>query len=561
MTGAEGTRGFSRVGFNGLRVLSLESRRAEEMATLIAKQGGEPFVAPSMREVPLDQQEEAFHFAERLLNNEFDALILLTGVGTRLLWKTLLTRYSEAELKTALQRLTIVVRGPKPSAAIREIGLVPNVQVPEPNTWHEVLAAMRDRPETRLALQEYGRSNAELIDGLIAQGKEVTQVRIYGWDLPEDTAPLRQAAAKLIAGDFDVVLLTTSTQIVNLMKIAEEEGISKQVVESLRSAFLGSIGPTTSETLEEFGLKADFEPSHPKMGLLVNETAAAVLHSSDRTRALASEEAGARKPQAIIKQLSPVQSSPLNVHLDQYDGPLDLLLDLIRKQQIDIRNIPIATITSQYLAYLDQAREMDLDIGAEFVFMAATLIHIKSRLLLPVDPALQKEGETAEDPREELVQRLLEHQRFKDAAEMLQQKRIIEENVWSNPQMKHFISEDEDPGLAVSLFDLIKAFGEVLERVKTRPVYEVRDEEISIGDMVRHVRSLLDATKTDKPLFILRVMEEQRSRRAMICLFLAVLEMVKSQSVVILQADLFGEIALAKGERFEDTTTIEEEYK
>jgi chromatin segregation and condensation protein Rec8/ScpA/Scc1 (kleisin family)/uroporphyrinogen-III synthase len=557
MTGAEGTRGFSRVGFNGLRVLSLESRRAEEMATLIAKQGGEPFVAPSMREVPLDQHEEAFHFAERLLNNEFDGVILLTGVGTRLLWKTLLTRHPEAELKTALQRLTIVVRGPKPSAAMREIGLVPNVQVPEPNTWHEVLATMRDRPETRLALQEYGRSNAELIDGLTAQGKEVTQVRIYGWDLPEDTAPLRQAAAKLIAGDFDVVLLTTSTQIVNLMKIAEEEGISKQVVESLRSAFVASIGPTTSETLEEFGLKADFEPSHPKMGLLVNETAA-ILQNRDR------KGAGATPPQAIIKQLSPVQSSPLNVHLDQYDGPLDLLLDLIRKQQIDIRNIPIATITSQYLAYLDQAREMDLDIGAEFVFMAATLIHIKSRLLLPVDPALQKEGETAEDPREELVQRLLEHQRFKDAAEMLQQKRIIEENVWSNPQMKHFVSELDDadnPGLAVSLFDLIKAFGEVIERVKTRPVYEVRDEEISIGDMVRHVRTLLDATKTDKPLFILRVMEEQRSRRAMICLFLAVLEMVKSQSVVILQADLFGEIALAKGERFDDTTTIEEEYK
>ena len=159
-----------------------------------------------------------------------------------------------------------------------------------------------------------------------------------------------------------------------------------------------------------------------------------------------------------------MSSSPLNFHLDHYDGPLDLLLDLIRKQQIDIRDIPIATITSQYLAYLDKAREMDLDIGAEFVFMAATLIHIKSRLLLPTDPALQKEGETQEDPREELVQRLLEHQRFKDAAEMLQQKRIIEENVWSNPQMKQFVSEDDDPGLAVGLFDLIKAFGEVLER-------------------------------------------------------------------------------------------------
>jgi segregation and condensation protein A len=261
-----------------------------------------------------------------------------------------------------------------------------------------------------------------------------------------------------------------------------------------------------------------------------------------------------------------VSSSPLNVHLDQYEGPLDLLLDLIRKQQIDIRNIPIATITAQYLAYLDKAREMDLDIGAEFVFMAATLIHIKSRLLLPTDPALRKEGETEEDPREELVQRLLEHERFKNAAEMLQQKRIIEENVWSNPQIKQFVSEDDNPGLAVSLFDLIKAFGEVLERAKSRPVYEVQDEEISVSDMVVHVRSLLEATCKDNPLFILQVMEKQRSRRAMICLFLAVLEMVKSQTVQILQPELFGEIALAKGERFEEAdaqpaAAIEEEYK
>jgi len=260
--------------FDGLRVLSLESRRAEEMATLIRKQGGEPFVAPSMREVPLEHHEEAFLFAERLLRGEFDCVILLTGVGTRLLWKTLLTKYPEDDLKSALQRLTLVVRGPKPSAAVRELGLVPDVQVPEPNTWRDVLTVMRDRVENRLALQEYGKSNRDLVDGLGAMGKKVTPVRIYGWDLPEDTTPLRQAAAKLIAGDFDVVLLTTSTQVVNLMKIAEEEGIAKQVVEALQSLFIGSIGPTTSETLEDYGLRADFEPSHPKMGLLVNETAA-----------------------------------------------------------------------------------------------------------------------------------------------------------------------------------------------------------------------------------------------------------------------------------------------
>jgi segregation and condensation protein A len=263
--------------------------------------------------------------------------------------------------------------------------------------------------------------------------------------------------------------------------------------------------------------------------------------------------------------LSPQSQSPLNVHLEHYDGPLDLLLDLIRRQQIDIRDIPIARITSQYLGYLEKAREMDLDLGAEFIFMAATLIHIKSRMLLPVDPALKKEGEVEEDPREELVQRLLEHQRFKDAAEMLQQKRMIEENVWSNPQIKEFLAEDDDPGLAVDLFDLMQAFGEVLGRLKSRPVYEVTDEEVSVADMVTHVHELLAHTRADKPLFILRVMEQQRTVRAMICLFLAVLEMVKMQRAQILQKDLFGEIALGKGENFEGEpiaeATIEEDYK
>jgi len=267
-----------------------------------------------------------------------------------------------------------------------------------------------------------------------------------------------------------------------------------------------------------------------------------------------------------LSPVSPSSSSPpLNFRLDQYEGPLDLLLDLIRRQQIDIRDIPIATITSQYLAWLDKAREMDLDVGAEFVFMAATLIHIKSRMLLPTDPALKKEGETEEDPREELVQRLLEHQRFKQAAEMLQQKRIIEENVWSNPQIKDFAADDDDPGLAVSLFDLVKAFGEVLEKIKTRPTYEITEEEVTVGDMVTHVRSLLSGMKKDKPLFILQVLAKQRSRRAMICLFLAVLEMVKMQTVLILQKDLFGEIALGRGDRFDETilppADIEEEYK
>ena len=194
--------------FNGARVLSLESRRATEMATLIRKQGGEPFVAPSMREVELDRHEEAFDFGQHLLAGDFDAVILLTGVGTRLLWKTLLTRFSEDALKAALARATIVVRGPKPAAAIREIGLAPQVQVPEPNTWRELLETMRPRPEMRVAVQEYGKSNTALIDGLQAQGRAVSLVPIYAWGLPEDTGPLREAAARLARREFDVVLLT-----------------------------------------------------------------------------------------------------------------------------------------------------------------------------------------------------------------------------------------------------------------------------------------------------------------------------------------------------------------
>ena len=244
-------------------------------------------------------------------------------------------------------------------------------------------------------------------------------------------------------------------------------------------------------------------------------------------------------------------SSPLNFHLAQYDGPLDLLLDLIRKQQIDIKDIPIATITTQYLDYLDKAREMDIDLGAEFVYMAATLIHIKSRMLLPRDPVLEGEGENAEDPRQELVDRLLEHERFKNAAEMLQQKRLIEENVWSNPQMKAFIGENEDPGLAITLFDLVKAFDELLTRAKNRPVYEVETGDITVAEMIGYLKEQFSGVGEEQPVFIVRLLEQQRSRRRMVALFLAVLEMVRMQAIVLIQKDLFGEIAARRHPSFE----------
>jgi segregation and condensation protein A len=245
----------------------------------------------------------------------------------------------------------------------------------------------------------------------------------------------------------------------------------------------------------------------------------------------------------------------LNFHLEHYEGPLDLLLDLIRKQEINIYDIPIAQITTQYLEFMHRAAEMDIELSAEFVYMAATLIHIKSKLLLPRDPELDKLL-PEEDPRRELVERLLEHERFKSAAEMLQQKRVIEEAVWSNPQIAQFRAEDDNPGIAVTLFDLVKTFQSVLERAKDRPVYEVSGEDISVPDMIRHLRSIFG--KENAPISARELFERQRSRRAMICLFLAILEMVKLQALGLVQADAFGEIRLQRLEGFDAAFASEE---
>ena len=250
-------------------------------------------------------------------------------------------------------------------------------------------------------------------------------------------------------------------------------------------------------------------------------------------------------------------SSPLNFHLEQYEGPLDLLLDLIRKQQINIYDIPIAKITAQYLDYMQKALELDIELSSDFVYMAATLIHIKSRLLLPRDPELEK-IDPEEDPREELVARLIEHERFKNAAEMLQQKRIIEEASWSNPQIEQFIAEDQGPGLAVTIFDLVKTFQVVLERAKTRPIYEIGQDSVSVPDMIQFLREQLSRSRRQDRLSATRLFEAQRSRRAMICLFLAILEMVKRQSIELTQGEEFGDIGLRRGSTFEAADSVEE---
>jgi segregation and condensation protein A len=257
-------------------------------------------------------------------------------------------------------------------------------------------------------------------------------------------------------------------------------------------------------------------------------------------------------------------ASPLNFHLEQYDGPLDLLLDLIRKQQVNIYDIPIASITQQYLEYMQRALELDIELSAEFIYMAATLIHIKSRMLLPKDPELDKIS-PEDDPRQELVDRLLEHERFKNAAEMLQQKRMVEDASWSNPQMSRFLAANEEPELAVSLFDLVKTLQTVLERAKNRPVYEVGKEDVSVPDMIRYLERVFAELGAGESLPAAELFERQGSRRAMICLFLAMLELVRRQALALTQKDAFGDIGLKKQRTFDQVlgqslVAIEEEY-
>ena len=251
-------------------------------------------------------------------------------------------------------------------------------------------------------------------------------------------------------------------------------------------------------------------------------------------------------------------SGPLNFHLEQYDGPLDLLLDLIRKQQINIYDIPIAQITAQYLDYMQRASVLDIELSSDFVFMAATLIHIKSKLLLPRDPELDRIA-PEEDPRQELVQQLIEHERFKNAAEMLQQKRLIEEAVWSNPQMQYFISESDGPALAATIFDLVKTFQSVIERTKNRPLYETESEEVSVPEMMQFLQSRLARSRRGGPLSVTELLETQRSRRGMICLFLAILELVKRQAVELSQGEAFGDIGISRGSSFEEEQAATEE--
>ena len=270
---------------------------------------------------------------------------------------------------------------------------------------------------------------------------------------------------------------------------------------------------------------------------------------SEEVKTASAEAAGTPVPPAPNKPKKDDTDFPFAVSVsDVYEGPLDLLLDLIRKQDIDIYDIPIARITAQYLGYVEKLRELDVNVAAEFIYMAAVLIHIKSKMLLPRDPTLP--GEAPEDPRSELVNRLIEHEKFKSAAQMLLQKQQIEEAVWSNPALKDFLNDEgTEPELAADVIDLVKTFQQILDRARNRPMIQVDEETITVGQMIDYLKRRL--TLEDRPVRLKQMLGNVDSRQALVCMFLAMLELVRLQAVQLRQDKLFGDILIRKHVGFE----------
>jgi segregation and condensation protein A len=241
--------------------------------------------------------------------------------------------------------------------------------------------------------------------------------------------------------------------------------------------------------------------------------------------------------------------SPFSVVVSQvYDGPLDLLLDLIRKQDIDVYDIPIARITAQFLAYVNQLKATDVDVAGEFIYMASLLIHIKSKMLLPRAPT--GPDEAPEDPRRELVERLLEHERFKNAAQMLQQKQMLEAASWTNPGIREFQDDaGAEPEIAADTVDLVRIFRDIIERARNRPVINLQEDSVTVGQMIQFLSRRL--TMEDKPIALRRLLSHTKSERALIAMFLALLELVRLQAILLRQDLAFSEIFIKKHTGFE----------
>ena len=265
--------------FHGRRVLTLESRRAPELALLIVNYGGQPMVAPALREVPLESNGAALAFAAALMRREYGMVVLMTGIGTRLLVRLAEAVHDRGTFLAALAATRIVSRGPKPTAALREVGITPWLMVPSPNTWREVLETLDAKASgvcaggTRVAVQEYGAPSSQLAEGLAGRGADVTSVPIYRWALPLDVRPLRAAVRAIIDDSLDVLILTAGVQLVHLLRVAADMQLEFPMRQALDRVVVASIGPMTSDELRRQDLPVDMEATYPKMGFLVKEAA------------------------------------------------------------------------------------------------------------------------------------------------------------------------------------------------------------------------------------------------------------------------------------------------
>ena len=275
--------------FSGIRVLSLESRRAREIEVLIRRHEGDPFVAPSVQERALENQSDALRFIERLESGEFELVILMTGVGLEFLRDIVSTRMPLERFAAALRRVVVVSRGSKPLRILRALQVPAQMVIPEPNTWREIVAAVAGRPERRIAVQEYGRANLEMNAALESLGADVTSFPVYRWELPSDLGPLQAAVRLLAAADCDVVVFTSSIQLDHLLEVARGMNLEAQVKQSLRQdVAIASVGPVMTSTLMAYGLAADIVPKRPKMDALVKAAAAEAHNILARKRAVRS---------------------------------------------------------------------------------------------------------------------------------------------------------------------------------------------------------------------------------------------------------------------------------
>lgn len=312
--------------FDGLRVLSLESRRAREIEKLIRTYDGEPIVVPALREVPLESNVACLNFGRDLLAGNFDLVLFLTGVGVRNMMSILETKYDRNAILSALRNVQVACRGVKPLAVLRELEVAVAAVAPEPSTWREVVgildATYGDRLRTmRIAVQEYGASNPELLSELVQRCASVARVPVYQWGLPIDLEPLRETVRSIIGGSIDVVLFMTAVQVIHLFHVAEELGLAKQLRPALNSMVVVSVGPTTTEELIHYGIRPDFEPSHPRMGFLVNEAAqlARKLLAAKRTPSPAPETS--QPAEAHAEPSAPTSQSAPRDHAVQQVAP------------------------------------------------------------------------------------------------------------------------------------------------------------------------------------------------------------------------------------------------